>query len=176
MMEEYFKEIVDTGFTAEMEDKLDDVEVKNLDWKEIIRDFYGTLEKELKVADEAIEKVQIEDQITDEVCELCGKPMAIKSGRFGEFLACTGYPECKNTKAIVQTIDVKCPDCGGDIVVKRGKSGKVFYGCSNYPDCKKAFWYKPTNQKCPQCGSLLLERKTKSSHLVCSNDQCGYKE
>ena len=176
MMEEYFKEIVDTGFTAEMEDKLDDVEVKNLDWKEIIRDFYGTLEKELKVADEAIEKVQIEDQITDEVCELCGKPMAIKSGRFGEFLACTGYPECKNTKAIVQTIDVKCPDCGGDIVVKRGKSGKVFYGCSNYPDCKKAFWYKPTNQKCPQCGSLLLERKTKSSQLACSNDQCGYKE
>ena len=176
MMEEYFKEIVDTGFTAEMEDKLDDVEVKNLDWKEIIRDFYGTLEKELKVADEAIEKVQIEDQITDEVCELCGKPMAIKSGRFGEFLACTGYTECKNTKAIVQTIDVKCPDCGGDIVVKRGKSGKVFYGCSNYPDCKKAFWYKPTNQKCPQCGSLLLERKTKSSQLACSNDQCGYKE
>ena len=93
-----------------------------------------------------------------------------------EFLACTGYPECKNTKAIVQTIDVKCPDCGGDIVVKRGKSGKVFYGCSNYPDCKKAFWYKPTNQKCPQCGSLLLERKTKSSQLACSNDQCGYKE
>ncbi|MGN1414781.1 MAG: type I DNA topoisomerase [Anaerovoracaceae bacterium] len=176
MMEEYFKEIVDTGFTAEMEDKLDDVEVKDLNWKEIIRDFYGTLEKELKVADEAIEKVQIEDQITDEVCEICGKPMAIKSGRFGEFLACTGYPECKNTKAIVQTIDVKCPDCGGDIVVKRGKSGKVFYGCSNYPDCKKAFWYKPTNQKCPQCGSLLLERKTKSSHLACSNDQCGYKE
>ena len=176
MMEEYFKEIVDTGFTAEMEDKLDDVEVKDLDWKDIIRDFYGTLEKELKVADEAIEKVQIEEQITDEVCELCGKPMAIKSGRFGEFLACTGYPECKNTKAIVQTIDVKCPDCGGDIVVKRGKSGKVFYGCSNYPDCKKAFWYKPTNQKCPQCGSLLMERKTKSSQLACSNDQCGYKE
>ena len=176
MMEEYFREIVDTGFTAEMEDKLDDVEVKDLDWKEIIRDFYGTLEKELKVADEAIEKVQIEDQITDEVCELCGRPMAIKSGRFGEFLACTGYPECKNTKAIVKTIDVKCPDCGGDIVVKRGKSGKIFYGCSNYPDCKKAFWYKPTNQKCPQCGSLLLERKTKSSQLACSNDQCGYKE
>ena len=176
MMEEYFREIVDTGFTAEMEDKLDDVEVKDLDWKEIIRDFYGTLEKELKVADEAIEKVQIEDQITDEVCELCGRPMAIKSGRFGEFLACTGYPECKNTKAIVKTIDVKCPDCGGDIVVKRGKSGKVFYGCSNYPDCKKAFWYKPTNRKCPQCGSLLLERKTKSSQLACSNDQCGYKE
>ena len=176
MMEEYFKEIVDTGFTAEMEDKLDDVEVKDLNWKEIIRDFYGTLEKELKVADEAIEKVQIEDQITDEVCELCGRPMAIKSGRFGEFLACTGYPECKNTKAIVKTIDVKCPDCGGDIVVKRGKSGKVFYGCSNYPSCKKAFWYKPTSQKCPQCGSLLLERKTKSGHLACSNDQCGYKE
>ncbi|MDD7602798.1 MAG: type I DNA topoisomerase [Firmicutes bacterium] len=176
MMEEYFHEIADTGFTAEMEDKLDDVEARGLEWKQVIRDFYGTLSEELKVADEAIEKVQIEDQVTDEVCELCGRPMVIKSGRFGEFLACSGYPECKNTRAIVKTIDVKCPDCGGDIVVKRGKSGKVFYGCSNYPSCKKAFWYKPTNKKCPQCGSLLLERKTKGSQLACSNDQCGYRE
>ena len=176
MMEDYFKEIVDVGFTAEMEDKLDDVEVKDLDWKEIIREFYGPFSKELEIADEAIEKVTIEDQITDELCELCGKPMAIKSGRFGEFLACTGYPECKNTKAIVQTIDVKCPDCGGDIVAKRGRSGKLFYGCSNYPECNKAFWYKPTEKKCPECGSLLLERKLKNSQLACSNDQCGYKE
>ena len=176
LMEEYFKEIVDAGFTAEMEDKLDDVEVKDLNWKEIIRDFYKTLEAELKVADEAIEKVEIEDRPAGVNCELCGRPMVIKSGRFGEFMACSGYPECKNTKPIVKSIDVKCPVCGGDIVAKRGKSGKIFYGCSNYPNCTKAFWYKPTNKKCPQCGSLLLEKKTKTSNLVCSNENCGYKE
>lgn len=176
LMEEYFKEIADTGFTADMEDKLDDVETRKRDWKQVVRDFYGPFEKELEFADNAIEKVEIEDQITDEVCELCGKPMAIKTGRFGEFLACTGYPECKNTKAIVKTIGVKCPDCGGDIVAKRGRSGKIFYGCSNYPTCTRAYWYKPTERKCPQCGELLLEKHTKTTKYACSNDKCGYKE
>ena len=167
LMEQYFKEIVDAGFTADMEDKLDDIEV---------RDFYGPLKEELAVADKAIEKVQLEDRLSGDTCELCGKPMAIKTGRFGEFLACTGYPECKNTKAIVKTIDVKCPDCGGDIVAKRGRSGKVFYGCSNYPECNRAFWYKPVDRKCPQCGELLLEKHTKNTKYVCSNDKCGYRE
>lgn len=176
LMEEYFKEIVDTGFTAEMEDKLDDVETKTLDWKQVVRDFYGPFEKELDIADQAIEKVELPVQITDEVCELCGKPMAIKSGRFGEFLACTGYPECKNTKPIVKSTGVKCPDCGGDIVAKRGRSGKIFYGCSNYPTCTRAYWYKPTDRKCPQCGELLLEKHTKTTKYACSNDKCGYKE
>lgn len=114
--------------------------------------------------------------MTDEICELCGKPMVIKQGRFGEFLACSGYPECKNTKPIIRKTGVKCPDCGGDIIVRRGRSGKVFYGCSNYPDCKKAFWYKPVDRKCPQCGSVLLERNSKNAKYVCSNDKCGYKE
>lgn len=176
LMEEYFKEIVDPGFTAEMEDKLDEVEVKTLEWKKVVREFYGTLKEELEIADKSIEKVEIEDQITDEICELCGKHMVIKSGRFGEFLACSGYPDCKNTKAIVQKIGVACPDCGSDIVAKRGRSGKVFYGCSNYPTCKKAFWYKPVEKKCPECGSLLLERNSKSAKYVCSNEKCGYKE
>ena len=176
LMEEYFKEIVDTGFTAEMEDKLDDVETKNLNWKQVVRDFYGPFEKELEVADKAIEKVELPEQITDEVCELCGRPMAIKSGRFGEFLACTGYPECKNTKPIVKATGVKCPDCGGDIVARRGRSGKIFYGCSNYPTCTRAYWYKPTDRKCPQCGELLLEKHTKTTKYACSNDKCGYKE
>ena len=176
LMEEYFKEIVDTGFTADMEDRLDEVEVKDLNWKEIVRDFYATLKDELEVADKAIEKVEIQDQITDEKCELCGRPMAIKAGRFGEFLACTGYPECKNTKAIVKSTGVKCPDCGGDIVAKRGRSGKIFYGCSNYPTCTRAFWYKPVDKKCPECGALLLERRTKGGNYVCSNEKCGYKE
>ncbi len=176
LMEEYFKEIADTGFTATMEDKLDDVEIKSLDWKEIVREFYATLKDELEIADKAIEKVEVEDQLTDEVCELCGKPMAIKSGRFGEFLACSGYPECKNTKPIVKKTGVACPDCGGDIVAKRGRSGKVFYGCSNYPTCNKAFWYKPIERKCPECGEILLERNMKSARIVCSNEKCGYKE
>ncbi len=176
LMEQYFKEIVDAGFTADMEDKLDDVEAKDTDWKEIIRDFYGPFKKELDVADEELEKVKLPDRITDEVCEKCGKPMAIKTGRFGEFLACTGYPECKNTKPIVKSINVKCPDCGRDIVAKRGKSGKIFYGCSGYPECTRAYWYKPTNKKCPECGELLLEKHTKTTKYACSNAKCGYKE
>lgn len=176
LMEEYFKEIVDAGFTAEMEDKLDDVEAKDANWKEIIRDFYRPLKEELELADKAIEKVQLEDRVSDELCELCGKPMVFKSGRFGEFLACSGYPECKNTKAIVKSINVSCPDCGKDIVARRGRSGKLFYGCSGYPDCTRAFWYKPTNKKCPQCGEVLLEKHTKTTKYICSNGKCGYKE
>lgn len=176
LMEEYFKEIVDAGFTAEMEDKLDDVEAKDLDWKKIIRDFYGPFREELDIADKAIERVEIPDRPSDEVCEVCGKPMVIKSGRFGDFLACSGYPECKNTKAIVKSINVKCPDCGRDIVAKRGRSGKIFYGCSGYPECTRAYWYKPTNKKCPECGELLLEKHTKTTKYACSNAKCGYKE
>lgn len=176
MMEDYFKEIVDTGFTAEMENKLDDVEVKDMDWKDIIRDYYKILEKELEVADEEIEKVEFELELTGEMCEKCGKPMAIRHGRYGEFAACTGYPECKNTKAIVKTIDVKCPECGKDLIAKRSRTGRVFYGCSGYPDCQQSYWNKPIDKKCPKCGSLLVEKKTKNSKYACSNSECDYKE
>ncbi|WP_303857134.1 type I DNA topoisomerase [Aminicella lysinilytica] len=176
LMEEYFKEIVDVNFTADMEDKLDDVEAKGLEWKSIIRDFYGPFKKELEVADNAIEKVVVEDRPTGEMCELCGKPLVIKTGRFGEFIACSGYPECKNTKPIVKTVGVKCPKCGKDIVERHSRRGRVFYGCSGYPDCDQSYWYKPVDKKCPKCGSLLLEKKTKTSQLACSNPECGYKE
>lgn len=176
MMEDYFKEIVDTGFTADMEDKLDDVEVKDVDWKDIIRDYYKILEKELEVADKEIEKVEFEVELTGELCEKCGKPMAIKHGRFGEFAACTGYPECKNTKPIVKTIDVKCPDCGRDIIAKRSRTGRIFYGCSGYPDCQQSFWNRPVDKKCPECGSLLVEKKSKGANFACSNQECSYKE
>lgn len=176
LMEEYFKEIVDANFTAEMEDKLDDVEIKDLEWKKIIRDFYGPFEKELEIADNAIEKVVVEDQPTGESCELCGKPMVLKNGRFGEFIACSGYPECKNTKPIVKTIDVNCPKCGKDIVARKSKKGKIFYGCIGYPDCDQSYWYKPVNKKCPKCGALLIEKKTKAGNLACSNAECDYKE
>lgn len=176
MMEEYFKEIVDVGFTAELEDKLDDVEVKNIDWKDIISDFYGTLKTELEYADEKIEKVKLEDELTGEMCELCGKPMARKRGRFGEFIACTGYPECKNTKQEVKKIGVKCPECGGDIIVRKGRKGKVFYGCSSYPKCNKSYWYMPINKKCPECGELLVEKASKGKKYSCSNQECKYTE
>ena len=176
MMEDYFKEIVDTGFTANMEDKLDDVEVKDVDWKDIIRDYYKILEKELEVADKEIEKVEFELELTGEMCEKCGKPMAVKHGRFGEFAACTGYPECKNTKPIIKSIDVKCPSCGKDIVAKRSRAGRVFYGCSGYPDCQQSFWNRPVDKKCPKCGSLLVEKKSKGANFACSNQECDYKE
>ena len=177
LMSEYFKEIVDVGFTAAMEDRLDDVEAKGIEWKSVIRDFYGPFEKELEAADAAIEKVVVEDKPTGEVCELCGKPMVIKAGRFGEFIACSGYPECRNTKPIVKSTGVKCPRCGKEILEKRSKRGKIFYGCSGYPECDQSYWYKPVDKKCPECGSLLVERSIRGSkQLWCSNQECKYKE
>ena len=176
LMEKYFNQIVDAGFTAEMEDKLDSVEVENVDWKNIVSDFYDTLKPELELADKEMEKIKLEDELTDELCELCGKPMAVKHGRFGEFLACSGYPDCKNTKTRVQKIDVKCPKCGKDIVARKSKTGKLFYGCSGYPDCKQMYWNKPANKPCPNCGAMLTEKKTKTTDYVCSNPECGYKE
>ena len=177
LLEEYFKDIVDAGFTASMEDKLDGVEAEGAEWKNIIREFYDPFRKDLEKADAAIEKVRIEDKSMGEMCELCGKPMVIKAGRYGDFIACSGYPECKNTKPIVKTIGVKCPKCGKDIVKKKSKRGRVFYGCSGYPNCDMSYWYKPVNKTCPVCGALLVEKKTKDGkHLVCSESECGYKE
>lgn len=176
LMEEYFKNIVDAGFTANMENRLDDVEVGSQKWKNLISEFYGPFKKELDVADSAIEKIVVEDVPTGELCELCGKPMVIKAGRFGDFIACSGYPECKNTKPIIKTIGVKCPNCGKDIVARKSKRGRLFYGCSGYPDCKTVFWNKPTDKRCPECNSILLEKKTKNKNFVCSNEKCGYTE
>lgn len=176
LMEEYFKNIVDAGFTANMENRLDDVEVGSQKWKDLISEFYGPFKKELDVADRAIEKIVVEDVPTGELCELCGKPMVIKAGRFGDFIACSGYPECKNTKPIVKTIGVKCPNCGKDIVARKSKRGRIFYGCSGYPECKTVFWNKPTDKRCPECNGILLEKKTKNKNFVCSNEKCGYTE
>ena len=177
VMEDYFKEIVDASFTAEMERGLDKIEEENTEWKEIIRNFYVIFEKELKRAEEEIEKIEIPVVLTDELCELCGKPMAIKEGRFGKFLACSAYPECKNTKPIIKKIGVNCPKCGKEIVQRKGKSrGKIFYGCSGYPDCNQVYWDKPIQKECPECGSLLVEKKGKETAIVCSNKECKYKE
>ncbi|MCQ2550760.1 MAG: type I DNA topoisomerase [Clostridia bacterium] len=172
LMNAYFKDIVDAGFTAYMENQLDDVELSKANWKTIVREFYGPFEKELKVADSEIERVKVEDQLTGEICEICGKPMALKTGRFGDFIACTGYPQCKNTKPIVKELDVKCPQCGNNIIARKSKKGKTFYGCSGYPNCNQVFWYKPVNEKCPKCGSLLVSHKG----LTCSNPDCEFKK
>lgn len=176
MMVEYFPEIVDVGFTSDIEDKLDLIEVESLDWKTIIRDFYVSFKKDLDYADEKIEKIEFEEKISDEVCELCGKPMAYRHGRFGEFLACTGYPDCKNTKMIVQSIGVSCPKCGKEIIQRKSKRGRIFYGCSGYPECNQLYWNRPTNKECPKCGERLVEKKTKQGTLACSNSQCDYTE
>ncbi len=177
ILQEYFSDIVDVEFTGEMEDKLDSIELGDADWKSIIADFYKGFSEELKRADAEVERVEKEVVLSDEVCELCGRPMAIKEGRFGSFLACTGYPECKNTKPIIRTTGVKCPKCGKDIVEKRGrKSGKVFYGCSGYPECDVSYWDKPVGRMCPDCGSMLVESKGRSAGVKCSNPECKYRE
>ncbi|MBQ5440950.1 MAG: type I DNA topoisomerase [Firmicutes bacterium] len=181
LMETHFSDIVDLNFTSEMEDRLDDIESKDVDWKQILRDFYGPFKKELDEASK-MERIKqkdvpaLGDNGEEILCEKCGKPMLIKSGRFGKFMACSGFPDCRNTKPIVKPTGVKCPDCGGDIIQKRGKSGKIFYGCSNYPNCKRNYWDKPVSKKCPECGELLVEKHKKNTKLACSNVKCSYTE
>lgn len=178
LLEEYFRDIVDVEFTGQMEDRLDDVEIDNIKspWKQVIADFYVGFSEELKVADAEAQRIEQEVELTDEICELCGKPMAIKEGRFGKFLACSGYPECSNTKPIVKKIGVLCPLCGKDIVQRKSKRGRLFYGCSGYPACDLSFWDKPVNKMCPECNSLLVESKAKKTSYKCSNPECKYKE
>ena len=177
ILQQYFTDIVDVKFTGEMEDNLDSVELGEKDWKSVIADFYKGFSEELKVADNEVERIEKEVVLSDEVCDICGKPMAIKEGRFGKFLACTGYPECKNTKPIVKSTGVKCPKCGKDIIEKKGrKSGKQFYGCSGYPECDVVYWDKPTGEMCPDCGSMLVKTKGKNGTVKCSNPECKYKE
>ncbi len=177
MMNEYFEEIVDAGFTAEIEEKLDEVGVSINDWKIILRDFYSRFKGELEFADANIEKIEEEEEITDVKCELCGEYMVKKHGRFGDFLACSGYPECKNTKPIVHEIGVDCPICGKPLLERKSRRGKIFYGCSGYPDCDKSYWNKPVSKKCPECGELLVEKATKRfKGLDCPNKECEYKE
>ena len=176
LLEQYFGEIVDVDFTAEMEDKLDDVEASGTEWKQVIRDFYGPFSKELEAADKAIERVVLDDKPAGFDCDVCGRPMIIKHGRYGEFYACSGYPKCKNTKPIVNKIGVKCPICGKDIVEKKSKRGRIFYGCSGFPNCTQSYWQRPVNIKCPKCGNLLVESKSGKGMLECSNKECDFKQ
>lgn len=176
LMAKNFSDIVDITFTADMEEKLDGVEQEGNDWKKVIGDFYGPFEKDLENGEKNIERIQLPEKVSDVICEKCGANMVYKTGRFGEFLACPNYPECKNTKPIVKQIDVPCPKCGGKVVIKRGgKSGKSFYGCENYPNCDFVSWDKPLEEKCPECGAYMVEAKFRyggKPYKKCSNPEC----
>lgn len=175
---EYFTPIVDVEFTAEMEQKLDNIEDGIDKWKEVVGSFYKPIEKLIDTAEKEISKITIEDEVTDVICDKCGRNMVIKHGRFGDFLACPGYPDCQNTKPIVKTIDANCPLCGGSIAAKKSKKGRTFYGCSNYPECKFVSWFEPTNEKCPKCGTYMIKKYSKSAgnFLECSNSECKHRE
>ncbi len=177
LMSENFKDIVDVGFTADMEQKLDKVEAGERKWVDVIREFYIPFEKTLEVADKNIEHVNIEPEVTDILCEKCGRNMVIREGKYGKFLACPGYPQCRNAKPIRVEIGVKCPKCGGEILERKTKKGAKYFGCENYPECDFTSWDLPTNEKCPECGKMLLlksinRRITKVK--VCIDENCSF--
>ncbi|MDO4581136.1 MAG: type I DNA topoisomerase [Bacillota bacterium] len=177
LMKDYFKDIIDVEFTASMEEQLDMVEDGELAWDKVISDFYGPFAKTLEVAEQEIEKIVIAPEQSDEVCEKCGKPMVYRMGRYGKFLACSGFPECRNTKAIVNTLNIKCLACGGNIVQRKSRTGRVFYGCDHYPECTYISWELPIEEKCPVCGTQLSVRPTRGGEkmTICPNRECPSK-
>ncbi|MBR5405857.1 MAG: type I DNA topoisomerase, partial [Oscillospiraceae bacterium] len=176
LMKEQFKQIVDVKFTAEMESDLDGVEQGKTDWVESLRRFYDGFEKTLGEAEKAMDgkRLRVPDEETDEVCDVCGKPMVIKIGRFGKFLACSGFPECRNTKKIVLPTKGFCPVCGRKIIIKKSKKGRSFYGCEGYPECNFMTWSTPVEDRCPKCGNTLFKKGGRAGKLVCEKPDCGY--
>jgi len=175
LMSEFFPEILNVEFTAHMEEELDHVEEGKVDWVKVLDEFYATFEKRLEVAEEEMKEVELQDETTDIPCDKCGKPMVVKMGRFGKFLACSGFPECRNAKPIVKEIGVTCPKCKeGSVVERRSKKGRVFYGCERYPSCDFVSWDKPVEQPCPNCGAMMVEKTAKSKTRVHCNE-CGYR-
>ena len=174
MMKEHFTDIVDIAFTAGMEEQLDEVEEGKRGWRDVLRDFYGPFEKTLEKAEAEIEKVEIKDEVSDVVCDKCGAMMVYKFGRFGRFLACPNFPECRNTKAIQVEIAAPCPVCGGKLLEKTSRKGRKFYGCERYPECDFVSWEMPVEQKCPKCGGyMVLKRGRKGeSYYLCANENC----
>ncbi len=178
LLVENFGDIINVDFSAKLESDLDSIEEGNRYWKDVLGDFYGVFHKQLEVAEENIGDVKIQDEITDIMCEKCGRPFAIKMGRYGKFLACTGFPECRNARPLLEEIGVKCPKCGeGNVVKRRSKKGRVFYGCDKYPECDFVTWEKPTGEICPECGEgYLVEHVTKNGvSKVCTTKGCNYK-
>ena len=171
IMKESFPTIVDEHFTANMESLLDSVEDGKVNWKTVVKNFYPDLEAAVEVAEKDLEKVKIEDEVTDVVCELCGRNMVVKYGPHGKFLACPGFPDCRNTKPYLEKIGVKCPKCGKEVVLKKTKKGRKYFGCENNPECDFMSWARPVNEPCPKCGGYMV---TKGNKTVCANEQCGY--
>ena len=171
IMKQAFPTIVDTNFTANMEALLDGVEDGSIQWKTIVRNFYPDLEQAVQEAAKRLENIKIEDEVSDVECEECGRRMVIKYGPHGKFLACPGFPECRNTKPYLEKIGAPCPDCGKEVVVRKTKKGRKYFGCESNPDCTFMSWQKPTKERCPQCGKVLLEKGAK---LACMDEQCGY--
>ncbi len=179
LMTEHFSDIVDVEFTANMEDKLDFIEDGKNQWKDVISDFYTPFAKSLENAEEAIGKIEVQDEVSDIACEKCGRMMVYKQGRFGKFLACPGYPECKNTKTIAEEIDAPCPKCGGKVEVRKSRKGVKYYTCENGTDCLLS-WDEPTKLKCPECGGAIMKKRPYRGRgpikYVCFNDECSFQE
>ncbi len=171
IMKESFPSIVDEHFTANMESLLDSVEAGQIGWKVVVRNFYPDLDAAVKAAQKDLEKVKIEDEVSDVVCELCGRNMVVKYGPHGKFLACPGFPECRNTKPYLEKIGVSCPKCGKEVVLRKTKKGRKYYGCENNPDCDFMSWSRPVKEKCPKCGGYMV---IKGNKIVCADEQCGY--
>jgi len=179
LLKNYFPEIINIEFTANMEDRLDSIEEGETNWTKILSEFYGPFQRELEIADKEIGQIEVMDEETDELCENCGRNLVIKSGRFGKFLACPGFPECRFTKPILKEIGIKCPQCeDGKIVTRLSKRGRRFYGCSQFPKCNFVSWDEPSGEKCPRCSSyLVIKRSDKNGDkLVCTNKKCAFKE
>lgn len=173
MMKEAFPSIVDVHFTATMEALLDQVGEGEIEWKIVVRNFYPDLDEAVRAAEKELEKVSIEDEVTDVICENCGRNMVIKYGPHGKFLACPGFPECKNTKPYLEKIGVACPVCGREVVLRRTKKGRIYYGCENNPDCEFMSWQRPVEKKCPDCGGYMV---IKGNRIACADKSCGYTE
>lgn len=171
IMKQCFPSIVDTSFTANMEMLLDKVGDGSVKWKTVVENFYPDLDEAVKTAQTTLESIKIADEVSDVICDVCGQNMVIKYGPHGKFLACPGFPDCKNTKPYLEKIGVSCPKCGGEVIIKKTKKGRKFFGCENNPECDFMSWQKPSQEKCPQCGGYMVERGSK---LVCAGEQCGY--
>ena len=174
ILENNFTKFVDVDFTAQMESQLDEIEEGHIEWKNVVAEAYEPLKEAIEKAKESIEKINMDEE-TDEICENCGENMVIKYGRFGKFMACKNYPECKTTKPLVNKVGVTCPKCHkGDIILRKSKKGKAFYGCSNYPECDFISWNKPTGELCDKCGSYMIEKVTKTeTKVICSDKDCN---
>ncbi len=175
LMKDNFQDIVDVKFTAGMEAELDRIKDGEEGWTEVLREFYGPFEKAVEKASATIEKVVIPDEVSDVKCEKCGAMMVYKTGRYGRFLACPKFPECRNTKPIIETINVPCPKCGADIIKRKSKRGRVFYGCEKYPECDFVSWDRPTGEKCPKCGGMMVQKMgSHGPYTLCADKACGY--